>query len=658
MDIDGEMMVQLFTEEQNAHAVRRQQQQLILTNMPFFVVPRRGGSKPGKRRNINRHREAGAMLLDADYFNKDATHSPKEFRRRFRMKKELFLKIVHGVREYDKYFMSKKYCTGLWGFTLIQKCTAAMRCLAYGAPPDTTNDYMYIDSLQEQTMISTCCSSPVFAGLAEGQAHAVNFEVSHAYNKGYYLADGIYPTYATFVKTIPSPSNKMEAYFATCQEAERKDVEHAFGVLQQRFAIVRYPALTWSEAHMWEVMNAWMIIHNMIIKSEHDAPVQDDHPFDYQGPLAEPTLPLPAVFAALRLRPPPLRRRSPPSAAVLLPRPLFSIPACPPFCVARRRPAPPAGPLLPRLHPSSPPSREKGLLSAAVAPTVLLPTLLPLPDATQADKDAAKSADDTALANYDRKVQDHSTTVATYRLDLTDYTQWIDEDARVAVLLSGLFFVSAISRLGMLFTCLWSARSIPFEGDSTIDEFYTQSADIWRQLDSRRTTICATCPCCLTVRADLEFQRVFEFLSRLRKEFEPRRAQLISRGRVPLSEVLSFVRGDSSSWWVFLRFPLYLLLVALLCRHSWTPMMSPSLRSPALPILSTPPPRAESAAAASWYDNTSAPRGRHYRGLRGLLAATLPRRLPGSCWLFGTATPPSTQSGPPYTALVGAGPQP
>ena len=53
----------------------------------------------------------------------------------------------------------------------------------------------------------------------------------HAYNKGYYLADGIYPTFATFVKTIPNPSNEMDAYFATCQEAARKDVEHAFGVL-------------------------------------------------------------------------------------------------------------------------------------------------------------------------------------------------------------------------------------------------------------------------------------------------------------------------------------------------------------------------------------------------------------------------------------------
>jgi hypothetical protein len=52
--------------------------------------------------------------------------------------------------------------------------------------------------------------------------------------------------------------------------------------------------------------------------------------------------------------------------------------------------------------------------------------------------------------------------------------------------------------------------------------------------------------CCRTVRSDLEFQRVYEFLSQLRKEFEPRRAQLLARGRVPISEVLSELRAEET----------------------------------------------------------------------------------------------------------------
>jgi hypothetical protein len=43
------------------------------------VVPRWGGSPPGKVANKNRHRDAGAMLLHSDYFAGDATHTPKEF---------------------------------------------------------------------------------------------------------------------------------------------------------------------------------------------------------------------------------------------------------------------------------------------------------------------------------------------------------------------------------------------------------------------------------------------------------------------------------------------------------------------------------------------------------------------------------------------------
>jgi hypothetical protein len=52
---------------------------MLRVRQPFFIVSRRGGSKLGKRKNINRHRQAGAMLLDPDYFNNNAAHSSKKF---------------------------------------------------------------------------------------------------------------------------------------------------------------------------------------------------------------------------------------------------------------------------------------------------------------------------------------------------------------------------------------------------------------------------------------------------------------------------------------------------------------------------------------------------------------------------------------------------
>jgi hypothetical protein len=51
------------------------------------------------------------------------------------------------------------------------------------------------------------------------------------YNNGYYLADGIYPKWATSVKTISSLVLPKEVEFVKAQEGCRKDVERAFGVL-------------------------------------------------------------------------------------------------------------------------------------------------------------------------------------------------------------------------------------------------------------------------------------------------------------------------------------------------------------------------------------------------------------------------------------------
>ncbi|XP_072150827.1 uncharacterized protein [Setaria viridis] len=267
-------------------------------------APKHGGSMVGHK-VIDREREEGHWRLYQDYFADEPTYDPTFFRRRFRMHRHLYLRIMHAVEDHDDYFVQKRNAAGKLGLSCLQKVTAAFRMLAYGVPADATDEKiriaeivdvfedeylrspndndtarllelgeergfpgMYSGHVHEPTIILEAVAShdlwiwhaffglpgshndinvlhrsPLFAKLADGQAPKVGYSINgHDYTMGYYLADGIYPSWATFVKTIPEPQGNKRKYFAIAQESVRKDVERAFGVLQARFAIVRGPA--------------------------------------------------------------------------------------------------------------------------------------------------------------------------------------------------------------------------------------------------------------------------------------------------------------------------------------------------------------------------------------------------------------------------------
>jgi hypothetical protein len=60
--------------------------------------------------------------------------------------------------------------------------------------------------------------SLIFARLAECQGPQVSYKINgNDYSMGYYLADGIYPSWATFMETIPKPRGNKKKYFAKAQ---------------------------------------------------------------------------------------------------------------------------------------------------------------------------------------------------------------------------------------------------------------------------------------------------------------------------------------------------------------------------------------------------------------------------------------------------------
>jgi hypothetical protein len=100
-----------------------------------------GGSRPGKRANIDREREIGHDRIMKDYFGEDPVYPPHIFQRHFQMQRCLFLRIMHEVCAFDSYFVHKRNAAGTLELSSVQKCMAALYMLAYGTSSDAVDEY-------------------------------------------------------------------------------------------------------------------------------------------------------------------------------------------------------------------------------------------------------------------------------------------------------------------------------------------------------------------------------------------------------------------------------------------------------------------------------------------------------------------------------------
>uniref|UniRef100_A0A0D3BTH4 DDE Tnp4 domain-containing protein n=1 Tax=Brassica oleracea var. oleracea TaxID=109376 RepID=A0A0D3BTH4_BRAOL len=276
-------------------------------------------NNPKRRAYIERNRERGHNQLLNDYFKENPTYPPEMFRRRFRMNKTLFLRIVDRLSSEVPYFQQRRNAHGRYGLSALQKCTAAttarlclenftngiiqlfgdeylripneddlQRLLDVGevrgfpgmigsidcmhwewknCPTAWKGQYtrgsgkptIVLETVASQDLwiwhlffglpgtlndINVLDRSPVFDDILQGRAPKVKFKVNnHTYRMAYYLTDGIYPNWSTFIQSIPLPQGPKAELFAERQESTGKDVEQAFGVLQSRFSVVKNPAL-------------------------------------------------------------------------------------------------------------------------------------------------------------------------------------------------------------------------------------------------------------------------------------------------------------------------------------------------------------------------------------------------------------------------------
>lgn len=98
----------------------------------------------GPRKTIRRDHGGAHQRLVEDYFAAQPLYPESMFRTRFRMNRDLFLRIVNALGQWSPYFTYRADCSGRIELSPLQKCTAAMRMLAYGTPADALDEYLKI----------------------------------------------------------------------------------------------------------------------------------------------------------------------------------------------------------------------------------------------------------------------------------------------------------------------------------------------------------------------------------------------------------------------------------------------------------------------------------------------------------------------------------
>ena len=136
--------------------------------------------------------------------------------------------------------------------------------------PGSLND---INILDKSSIVARMVDGSFQLRLPENLHYTVNGTTR---NYLYFLVDGIYPPWSVFVSTFahPDPQSK-QAVFAQAQEAVRKDIERAFGVLVMRFSILEKAFMVWDADKLADIVDTCIILHNMLVVEHRSGFVSD-----------------------------------------------------------------------------------------------------------------------------------------------------------------------------------------------------------------------------------------------------------------------------------------------------------------------------------------------------------------------------------------------
>ncbi|XP_076921614.1 uncharacterized protein LOC143583099 [Bidens hawaiensis] len=224
----------------------------VICSATRVLVEHSESSQPQTRRPHRQRDRVGAHeRLMQDYLSPDATFDSEQFRRRFRMSRQLLLRIVGDLERDYAFFQQRDDAKGKSGYSPLQKCTAAIRQLAYETASGAMEEYLQMSETVAREALHTFCescpvawqgqyqrgdhdgptiiieavasfdlwichaffgmpganndiadinASPLFDRLVNGVGPDTSFSTNGVnYEYEYYLVDGIYPDWATLV---------------------------------------------------------------------------------------------------------------------------------------------------------------------------------------------------------------------------------------------------------------------------------------------------------------------------------------------------------------------------------------------------------------------------------------------------------------------------
>ncbi|GJW83220.1 ALP1-like protein isoform X1 [Tanacetum coccineum] len=250
------------------------------------------------------------------YFAKKPFYNAYLFRKRFRMNRSLFTRIVRDSSANCPYFQEGCDAVGKTGISALVKCTSAIRQLAYAAVPDSLDKYLQIGEKTSRDCLMHFCNGVIelygerrpiqtdvkklyafhdnkhgFPGMISNidctkwpwaqypQAYRAQFSRGsnndvNVLRQSPVLNDlkvGKAPE-AVLMKSILQPeSNDVKRIrYKQAYEAARKDVERAFGVLKKKWAIepktkdqrcpLRSPLrLAWKTSFDFRLKSCWEV---------------------------------------------------------------------------------------------------------------------------------------------------------------------------------------------------------------------------------------------------------------------------------------------------------------------------------------------------------------------------------------------------------------